>query len=937
VVGVVRPAGARTRRVRVSGDQDGFLQLHRLRPGGPALAVRRVHRVYGPLDLLALSAAWSGVTARHDGLRATFAELDGVFVRRIAPVAPPLQFIDATQEMVTATAAGWCARLVADVPDPEREQPVRLTVVRLDATTHLLSLVAHRLVADERSADILLGELSQWYAAARTGHLPVLARPVTDDDPSAAGPFDLPGPSVELDLPAAGPRPAGVAGPGGRVVFRWEESVTRQLSALARAEGVEPAAVVVAAFQALLHRYGRATRVGVGVTARRDGPAVGCFATVRLDVADFTDGTSLRTLLAGSRGTHRPPPFGDLVRSVAATRDLGQRALVDAAVDFAGEEPRLRLPGTVVWRQTFGPLPVVADLTLTVRRQHPALAGELTFRSGLFAEHSATQVLEQLRALLVAALADPGAPVDTLPLGASRVAGTSILDERQTAVVPVPESVLACARSAPDAPAIVADGATCTYAELLAHAAGIAAVLRNRGTGPGAAVVVRMAPGAVQAATILGVWETGARVVCLAPGDPGERGRAALAGLAPHALVVNGPCAGDPLCGWFSEEIGAVVVDAASTGTAAVGPVTTAPEDPAYIAYTSGSTGVPKGIPMTHAALAQFTGWMRAHFGIGPGARIAQWAAPGYDASLVELFLALGSGAASYPVPERFRGHPGKVLDWLDRGRITLFQTVPSFARALLKEIVARDEAPAALRHLLLAGEPLPADLADGLRAALPGTRLVNLYGPTETILATHHEITGPVHGRTPIGVPIPGRDVQVLDPDDRPCPPGVAGEIVIASPYVTTGYAGSPGAPRDAFRPPPGAAAGAGWYRTGDLGRVRWDGLFECLGRLDEQIKFQGVRLEVTDIEAALAACESVGQCAVVPVTGDDGLVVRLVAYVVPVAPGAGPPAPDELRGHLRRRFGAAMPPVSFRSLSGLPRNAGGKVDRRRLPSSRG
>jgi amino acid adenylation domain-containing protein len=598
-------------------------------------------------------------------------------------------------------------------------------------------------------------------------------------------------------------------------------------------------------------------------------------------------------------------------------------------VDFAGEEPRLRLPGTVVWRQDPVPLPAPADLVLTVRRQHPTVDGDLTFRAGLVPEDSAAHLLSGLRVLLGAALVDPAAPVDTLPLDVAD--GVDAADE-----VPVPVSVGIRAEADPDAPAVVTASGTRSYAEVLAHAAGIATALRGAGTGSGGAVVVRMTPGAGQAAAILGVWQTGARVVCLGPGDPGERGRAALAELGPHAMVVDGRCADDPLCAWFRKELGGAVVDAATTASGAPAPAPMAAADQAYVAYTSGSTGVPKGIPMTHGTLAQFVGWLARHFGIGPGARVAQWAAPGYDASLVELFLALGSGAASYPVPERFRGHPGKVLDWLVREEITLFQTVPSFARTLLKEILNRGETPAALRHLLLAGEQLSAELAEGLRVALPRTRLVNLYGPTETILATYHEITEPVHGRTPIGRPIPGREVHVLDPHDRPCPVGTAGELVIASRHVTAGYVGSAGGQRDAFRPPAGAPAGPGWYRTGDLGRIRRDGLLECLGRRDEQIKFHGIRLEVGDVEAALAACPSVSECAVVPATDHDGLVVRLVAYVVPVTPGPAP-ANDELRGHLRRRFGATMPPVSFRSLSSLPRNAGGKVDRRRLPSSRG
>ncbi|GAA4196886.1 hypothetical protein GCM10022252_44920 [Streptosporangium oxazolinicum] len=356
---------------------------------------------------------------------------------------------------------------------------------------------------------------------------------------------------------------------------------------------------------------------------------------------------------------------------------------------------------------------------------------------------------------------------------------------------------------------------------------------------------------------------------------------------------------------------------------ASAAPIGRGPADRAYVAYTSGTTGRPKGIPHTHGTLSQFVTWFAGEFGIGPGARVAQWAMPGYDANLMEIFAALAAGATLCPVPERTRTSPERIVDWLAAERITHFQTVPSFARTcrhVLRELPD-------LGHLLLAGEPLSGELAGELRALLPAVRLVNLYGPTESILATWFEVDGPVRGTVPIGGPVPGRRVLVVDGDDGPCPPGVTGEIVVLGPHVTPGYVGASAKERSAFRPLAGLPLPT--YRTGDRGRWREDGVLEFLGRGDSQVKFNGSRLELADLEETLAAQGSVAECAVRAEVDADGLVTRLVAYVVPRDPGAARAA---WRGAVRRTFGDAMPPLVFKIFKELPRNAGGKVDRSRL-----
>ncbi|MGW0064731.1 amino acid adenylation domain-containing protein [Streptosporangium sandarakinum] len=526
---------------------------------------------------------------------------------------------------------------------------------------------------------------------------------------------------------------------------------------------------------------------------------------------------------------------------------------------------------------------------------------------------------------------------------------------------PVHELVRRHARATPDAVAVTGEGRGVSYRDLLRRADAVAGVLRAAGGVRGLPVAVRMDPGPGLAAAALGVLAAGGHLLCLDTSEAGGRSRAVLDDLRPAFLLLDGAApAGDDLLAWYRDALGGTVLDAGPASGAATPPEpdrdarTAADADLAagetpetagdhldgwaddrldgwmYVAYTSGSTGRPKGIPQTHRGFAQFMDWFTAEFRIGPGDRVAQWAAPGYDASLVEMFAPLVSGATLCPVPAKLRANPERLAAWLAAERVTHLQTVPSFARRLLEAVTAPGaRPPAGLGCLLLAGEALTGELADGVRAALPAVRLVNLYGPTESILAAWHEVTGTEGGRVPIGRPIPGRDILVLDGQDRPCPEGAVGDLVVRSPYVTPGYVGAAAGDLSAFRPPPGAHGPDRFYRTGDRGRRAEDGLLEFHGRRDHQVKVNGVRLELGDVESALAAHGSVAECAVVAVPGRHRQVVGLAAYVVPRDPAAGDAVPATWRAALRRWFGRATPPVTFTVVARLPRTAGGKVDR--------
>ncbi|WP_326821765.1 non-ribosomal peptide synthetase [Streptosporangium sp. NBC_01756] len=964
-----------------SSVQDGLWWLAKLSPGSPVHTVCRAYRVAGRLDVDGLRAAWRALVRRHESLRCTIVERAGRPVLRIAgDVADDVwSFVDLASQPADqpdAAAGAFCAGLTATPLRPAVGPPARLAVARLGAEEHVVALVVHRAVADDASISIVVDELSAGYASVVDGAgpadpLPTPPRQYADHARRQRAQEHrhlldwwratlTPLPAVP-DLPVDHVRPPALSAPAGVEPFDWGARLGRPLAELSAVERAEPQTVLLAAFQILLHRYGGGDRVAVGMPASvRPVPefagTVGPFDTLLVPCTDFTGRLTFRELVRRVDAAvtdalaHRALPFDELVRALDVDRVPFRIPWCDTMFVVKAPEPRLRLAGAQVTRQPTGAGAALADLTLTVDADGSAATGTLEYRADAFEAASARLILEQLRTLLTAALTDPDLPVHALPLESRERLSAAIRDADRVADGPAgPEPVNALvhrvAERAPDAPALSFGGTRVSYAELRAHAAQITAALTEVAGGghsavSGKPVVVRMPTGPRQIAAVLGVLDTGAHLVCLGADEMGERGRTMLADVRPACLVIDGSSGPDALAQWYADELDGRVVDVAAPPAPATAPtlVRGTPEGRAYVAHTSGSTGRPKGIPHSHATLAQFVTWFAGEFRIGPGARVAQWAAPGYDASLCEAFAALVAGATLCPVPDRIRANPEKIVDWLATERITHFQTVPSFAREILRVVGDRAGAPEHLDHLLLAGEALPGELADGLRAALPSVRLINLYGPTELILATWHEVADEVRGVMPVGRSIPGRQVLVLDDQDRPCPAGVTGDIVIRSPHTTPGYLGPAAGDRAPFRPiadTGGWGIGGACYRTGDLGRRRFDGTLEFRGRKDLQVKFNGIRLELGDIEAALTAHDSVAECAVVAVTDANRMVTRLVAYVVPVRGPDGTAAgtATDWRAALRARFGKAMPPITFRTLIGLPRNIGGKIDRRRLP----
>ncbi|WP_433732007.1 amino acid adenylation domain-containing protein [Actinoplanes sp. CA-051413] len=488
-------------------------------------------------------------------------------------------------------------------------------------------------------------------------------------------------------------------------------------------------------------------------------------------------------------------------------------------------------------------------------------------------------------------------------------------------------------------PAVLSEGVVLSYAELDARANRLARLLIARGAGP-ETVVALVLPRSVDIVVAqLAVAKAGAAFLPVDPAYPAQRIAFMLGDARPVVTVTRNDVSaaltgvGASGSGVGSPSAGPVVLDdpgvraelAALPGTAVTdadrgAPLT--PEHPAYVIFTSGSTGVPKGVVVTHAAFVDFVLAEAEHLGAGPGDRVLQFSSPSFDASILELGLALPSGAALVvPPPGATVGEP--LAEVLAGQRVTHALIPP----AALATVPAGTEMPE-LGTLLVGGEACGAELVERWAE---GRRMINAYGPTEvTVVATWTDALTP-GGTPPIGRPLPNTATYVLDARLRPVPAGVAGELYVAGPGLARGYLHRPGLTAQRFVADPFGVPGARMYRTGDLVRRAADGQLEFLGRADDQVKIRGFRIEPGEIAAVLGRHGSVGRAAVVAREDRPG-VKQLVAYVVPANPGGVDQA--ELREHVAAALPAHMVPAAFVTLAALPVSSNGKLDHRALPA---
>ncbi len=980
---IVALLGQRRKHAVPSCGQERLLFLHELGPCGAAYHIPVITRLRGRLAVAALEASWSDLVARHDSLRTAFTFLDAQPVQVVADdVDPSLPLADLRG--LPAAARERAARRLATAmihrPFDLRRGPLwKVALLRLGREDHLLLIVLHHTIADGWSTQVLRRELRSLYQARSTNRSASLAEPAiqyTDfarwqrqwlrsEAPDVHLGYwrdrlgtDLP----TLSLPTDRPRPAVASYRGATQAVAVPPRLHEALEALGRQRRASLFVTLLAAFMTLLHRLTRQRDVVVGSpTANRNRDEVegliGCFVNslvLRGSFAPRTPGKPIDFLVLLDRIRdvvlealdHQDLPFEKLVEALAPSRDPGRPPLFQVSFALHDAPPTLRLPGLELEPVT--PVADAArfDLEVYMRREAAGgLAGVIVYGTELFDATSVRRFARRYERLLQTLAEAPRRPLAELPLLAPSERHQLIFEWQSSgpprSVTPwLTRRLSAQVKRTPEAIAMVYEERTWTYRELDQVTDQLASKLeRIVGGGdpePRIGLYVDRSPEMVTG--LLTILKAGCVYVPLDPADPGDR-LALLLDEARVSVVLTQARLAPSLP---ASEAAVTLLDGEGEGGHAVRrparPVRG--ESLAYVLHTSGSTGRPKGVLVSHRALVAHCLDMAERYGLTPGDRVLLFAAAGFDVSLEQALVPLLCGAAVVVRPARL-WEPRELLEAMARMRWTVVNLPPAYWSELIREH-GDEPPPDSLRLVIVGGEEMPgAMLRLWQRSAWSSIRLLNAYGPTEaTVTSTLFE-PGPEHrngaATVPVGRPIGGRQLYVLDPAGRPVPVGVAAELHLGGAALARGYLRRPAATAEKFVPHPFSdEPGGRLYKTGDRGRHLADGNVEFLGRLDRQLEIRGLRVEPGEIEGVLGEHPWIRHCVVVRrQVGLGG--PQLVAYVVPEQTPAKLPVPELtecLSSYLEKKLPAAMVPSGWVLLASLPRTPRGKVDHAALPA---
>ncbi|MGW9206227.1 amino acid adenylation domain-containing protein [Embleya sp. NPDC055664] len=945
-------------------------------------------RLLGALDVAALRAALRDLVGRHEVLRTVFPADDGHPYQHVLsadsvdldlPVVP-IDPADLAQDLARATRQAF---------DLESEIPLRARLVALSPTEHVLLLVMHHIAGDAWSLRPLLADLGRAYTERAAGRdpgwapLPVQYADYTlwqrDRLGSAADPDSVHARQLaywrralaelpqEISLPSDRPRPALPSYAGDSVPLEIPAHVHLGLVNLARAHDASTFMVLQAVLAVLLSKLGAGDDVPIGapVAGRLDDALeelVGFFTNTLVVRTDLSGDPTFTELLARVRETcldayaHQDVPFELLVGDLAVERSLARHPLFQVALVLRNTRSgELVLPGIEVHPESvwtgMSPFDLVVEFDDdSAGSQGPTgLSGALLFGTDLFDRSTASSIADRLRRLLAQVVSEPTRRIGAFELWAPGERERVVREWNDTDH-PVVETTLPAlfesrVEQDPERTAVTAPDGSMTYREFNARVNRLARLLVAAGVGPESVVALAVPRSLDLVAAVWAVLKAGAAYLPLDPQYPAERIAFLLDDVRPALLLTTVRTSAE-----LPPGVPRLLLDEPRTGAAAAAESTDDLRDdertgplsalhPAYVIHTSGSTGRPKGVTMGTGAMVNLVQaharWVRRER-TGIGGPVAQFAAISFDVSAWEIIETLTSGRHLVVPDDEVRRDPAAFTRWLDKHEVEQFCAPNVMVEAVCEAALAQGLALPALRDIGQGGEVLR--LTPGVReflSARPKVRLHNLYGPTETHLVTAFSLPADLthwqSSTAPLGTPIWNARMYVLDRTLRPVPPGVTGELYIAGAALARGYWNRPGLTADRFVPNPFDGPGERMYRTGDLVRWSGDGRLDYVGRVDDQVKVRGFRIEPGEVEVVLARHPDVDRVAVV-VREDRAGEKRLVAYVVPAA--GTRPDPVVLRRFVAESVPDFLVPTAVLILADLPLTVSGKVHRRALPA---
>ncbi|MGE8151751.1 non-ribosomal peptide synthetase [Pseudomonas vancouverensis] len=936
-----------------------------LEPQSSAYNIPGALRLRGELDEHALRASFQQLIERHESLRTRFFERDGVALQQVDKAGEfNLQMIDIS-DLPAAEREARAEQIREDEAhtqfDLEKGPLLWVTLVRLDEQDHQLLVTMHHIIADGWSMNVLIDEFSRLYAAACQGQSATLAALPTQyadygswqrqwlaqgegERQLAFWKAQLGDQHPVLNLATDYPRSAQQTRSAARHSVRLDASLSKALRQTAQAHECTPFMLLLAAFQSLLHRYTgqRDIRIGVPNANRprlETQGLIGFFINTQVLRAEVDARLPFVELLAQTRAAalgaqaHQDLPFEQLLEAFPQAREQGLFQVL-----FNHQQRDLsalrRLPGLLAEELPWHSREAKFDLQLhSEEDRHGRLSLSFDYASELFDAATIERLAEHLRNLLRAVCEQPQTAIEDLPL----LTASEQLQQSQWGInnrVPasqwLPEQLDKQARETPERTALLWDGGGLSFAELHTRANRLAHYLRDKGVGPDVCVAIACERSPQLLIGLLAILKAGGAYVPLDPDYPADR-LAYMLGDSGVPLLLTQSALLDrvPTCAGVS----VIAMDALhlenwpshAPGLHLHG------DNLAYVIYTSGSTGQPKGVGVTHAALAERLQWMQDTYRLDDSDVLMQKAPISFDVSVWECFWPLITGARLVLVAPGEHRDPQRVAQLVQEHGVTTLHFVPPLLALFVDEPLS--EHCTSLRRVFSGGEALPSELRNRVLAQLPAVQLHNRYGPTETAInVTHWHCTAADGERSPIGRPLGNVICRILDADLNPVPAGVPGELCIGGIGLARGYLGRPALTAERFVVDPLGEPGARLYRSGDRARWTADGVIEYLGRLDQQVKLRGFRVEPQEIEARLLACEGVAQAVVLVRVTAAG--AQLIGYFTAAETEESEAAQSaRLLVTLAAELPDYMVPAQLIRLDAMPLSPSGKLDRRALP----